>query len=190
MEAIVELKVLNEKAVVPEYHWGSAGFDLCSCSAEPVIIGKNECVEIPTGIAIYLKDPNYCAYIYPRSGLGTAGLILMNSVGVIDSDYQGEIKVFLKNVTTRRGVAGRMVIYPGDRFAQVVIAPVIHASFKVVDKFSETTARGVKGIGSTGKEAHKEQHKLHQQRVNVQFNKELAARRERRPLIPDHHVDC
>jgi len=123
---------------------GSAGVDLRACLDEPVTLAPDETILIGTGIAIHLEDPGFCAMILPRSGLGHRGLVLGNLVGLIDSDYQGELKISIWN----RGQAPQ-TIEPGDRIAQMVITPVIQPTFIEVDDF-ESSARGEGGFGHTG----------------------------------------
>ena len=142
----VELKILN-KNCYPEYATpGSAGVDLKAASiirAIEIYPGDQELIR--TGIAIHIKDPGYAGMIIPRSGLGKRGVVLGNLVGLIDSDYQGEIKVLLWN-------RGNEVVKIEcmDRIAQLVIVPVIQAQFEIVKHF-EQSQRGAGGFGSTGK---------------------------------------
>jgi dUTP pyrophosphatase len=123
---------------------GSAGVDLRACLDEPVTLAPGETILIGTGIAIHLEDPGFCAMILPRSGLGHRGLVLGNLVGLIDSDYQGELKIS----TWNRGQEAQ-TIEPGDRIAQMVITPVIQPTFIEVDDF-ESSSRGEGGFGHTG----------------------------------------
>ena len=123
---------------------GSAGVDLRACIDEPVILAPGETILIGTGIAIHLEDPGFCAMILPRSGLGHRGLVLGNLVGLIDSDYQGELKIS----TWNRGQEPQ-TIEPGDRIAQMVITPVIQPTFIEVDDFESSTS-GEGGFGHTG----------------------------------------
>ena len=142
----VELKILNENCY-PEYATpGSAGIDLKAVSiirAIEIYPGDQELIS--TGIAIHIKDPGYAGMIIPRSGLGKRGVVLGNLVGLIDSDYQGEIKVLLWN----RG-NDIVQIDHMDRIAQLVIVPVVQAQFEIVQEF-EQSQRGAGGFGSTGK---------------------------------------
>ena len=142
----VELKILNENCY-PEYATpGSAGIDLKAASiirAIEIYPGDQELIR--TGIAIHIKDPGYAGMIIPRSGLGKRGVVLGNLVGLIDSDYQGEIKVLLWN----RG-NDIVEIDHMDRIAQLVIVPVVQAQFEIVQEF-EQSQRGTGGFGSTGK---------------------------------------
>ncbi len=126
---------------------GSAGMDLRACCDGPVVLEPGQTELIPTGIAIHLGDPGLAATILPRSGLGHKhGIVLGNLVGLIDSDYQGQIYVSCWN----RGNT-TFTIQPGDRIAQLVVIPVIQASFNVVDEFIESK-RGAGGFGHTGKQ--------------------------------------
>jgi len=142
----VELKIINENCY-PEYATpGSAGVDLKAASiirAIEIYPGDQELIR--TGIAIHIKDPGYAGMIIPRSGLGKRGVVLGNLVGLIDSDYQGEIKVLLWN----RG-NDIVQIDHMDRIAQLVIVPVAQAQFEIVQEF-EKSQRGAGGFGSTGK---------------------------------------
>lgn len=125
---------------------GSAGLDLRACLDEPLTLAPSAWQLVPTGIAIYLRDPGYAALILPRSGLGHKhGIVLGNLVGLIDSDYQGQLMVSAWN---RSGEA--FTLQPMDRLAQLVIVPVVQAQFNVVDEFP-ASERGENGYGSTGK---------------------------------------
>jgi dUTP pyrophosphatase len=126
---------------------GSAGLDLRACLDEPLTLQPNAWQLVPTGMAIHLADPGYAAMILPRSGLGHKhGIVLGNLVGLIDSDYQGQLMVSAWN---RSDVA--FTIQPMERIAQLVIVPVVQATFNVVDGFSSATERGAGGYGSTGR---------------------------------------
>lgn len=145
----IELKFLNKEIIkeLPSYGTeGSAAVDLKACISESVFLNPGECKLIGTGIAINIADPRYAAMILPRSGLGhKKGLVLGNGTGLIDSDYQGELKVSCFNRSQEV-----VEIEPLMRFAQLVIVPVVQATFNVVDEFSEETARAVGGFGHTG----------------------------------------
>ncbi len=145
----IDIKVLDPRMAdqLPAYATpGSAGLDLRACLAEPLTLRANAWQLVPTGIAIYLKDPRYAAMILPRSGLGHKhGIVLGNLVGLIDSDYQGQLMVSAWN---RSDTA--FTIEPMDRIAQLVIVPVLQARFNVVNEFPPS-ARGQDGYGSTGK---------------------------------------
>lgn len=125
---------------------GSAGLDLRACLEAPLLLEPNAWQLVPTGIAIHLRDPGYAALILPRSGLGHKhGIVLGNLVGLIDSDYQGQLMVSAWNRSPQP-----FTIEPMERLAQMVIVPVVQAQFKVVDEFFVTTERGEGGYGSTG----------------------------------------
>lgn len=144
----IELKILDDRlrGAMPAYATpGSAGLDLRACLAEPLTLAPNAWQLVPTGMAVYLKDPGYAAMILPRSGLGHKhGIVLGNLVGLIDSDYQGQLMVSAWNRST---VA--YTLQPMERMAQLVIVPVVQASFTLVDDFAPTQ-RGAGGYGSTG----------------------------------------
>ncbi|MDF7676362.1 dUTP diphosphatase [Neisseriaceae bacterium ESL0693] len=145
----VQIKILNpllNQASLPQYATaGSAGLDLRACIEAPITLKPAETCLLPTGLAIYLADPAFAAMILPRSGLGHKnGIVLGNLVGLIDSDYQGELKVSVWN----RG-QDTFVIEPLMRIAQLVIVPVVQADFKLVDEFAHSE-RGEGGFGSTG----------------------------------------
>ena len=153
MSQKVQLKILNPligtKFPLPQYATaGSAGLDLCACIEVPMTIASGETQLIDTGISIFIQDPGLAATILPRSGLGHKhGIVLGNLVGLIDSDYQGPLKVSCWN---RSDTA--YTVQPGDRIAQLVILPVAQATFDIVTEF-EQTERGDGGFGSTGKSA-------------------------------------
>lgn len=126
---------------------GSAGLDLRACLDAPITLEPNGWQLVGTGIAIHLADPAYAAMILPRSGLGHKhGIVLGNLVGLIDSDYQGELKVSAWNRSQTP-----FVVAPMERLAQLVIVPVVQAHFRVVETFDADTQRGAGGYGSTGK---------------------------------------
>jgi len=145
----IDIKILDPrmKEQLPAYATtGSAGLDLRACIAEPITIEPGTTHLIPTGLAIHLADPGYAAMILPRSGLGHKhGIVLGNLVGLIDSDYQGELMVS----TWNRGSTA-FVLNPMERLAQLVIVPVMQVGFNVVDSF-DSSERGAGGFGSTGK---------------------------------------
>ena len=125
---------------------GSAGIDLRACVAESLILEPGQTELIPTGMAIHIEDPSLAAMILPRSGLGHRyGIVLGNLVGLIDSDYQGELMVSCWN----RGNT-TFTVEPGERIAQLVLVPVVQASLDIVDNFEESD-RGAGGFGHTGK---------------------------------------
>jgi dUTP pyrophosphatase len=126
---------------------GSAGLDLRACIDAPLTLQPGETQLVPTGLAIHLADPGYCALILPRSGLGHKhGIVLGNLVGLIDSDYQGQLMVSAWN---RSGQPFELA--PLERLAQLVVVPVVQATFNLVDAF-ETSQRGDAGFGSTGRQ--------------------------------------
>ena len=143
----VLVKRLSPKAVIPQYATpGSAGMDLHACMDEPITIAPGERVKVPTGLAIALPDPDCAAFLFPRSGLGVGwGVTLPNCVGVVDSDYRGEVIVGLVNLSKES-----YTVQPGDRIAQMVILPVAHANLCVASELPQTQ-RGARGFGSTGK---------------------------------------
>ncbi|MFC0166662.1 dUTP diphosphatase [Pseudoduganella danionis] len=125
---------------------GSAGLDLRACIDAPMVIEPGQTVLIPTGLAIHLADPGYAAVILPRSGMGHKnGIVLGNLVGLIDSDYQGQLMVS----TWNRG-QNAFTLNPMERLAQLVIVPVLQVGFEVVEEFG-ASERGEGGFGSTGK---------------------------------------
>ncbi|MBA4261233.1 MAG: dUTP diphosphatase [Comamonadaceae bacterium] len=145
----IDVKVLDPRLAgqLPAYATGgSAGLDLRACLDEPLTLAPNAWQLVPTGLAIHLADPGYAAMILPRSGLGHKhGIVLGNLVGLIDSDYQGQLMVSAWN---RSDVA--FTIEPMERIAQMVIVPVLQARFNVVDEFAAASERGAGGYGSTG----------------------------------------
>ena len=152
MEKAIQLKILDPRVgdiiPLPTYATpGSAGIDLRVCIDEPLQIAANETVLLPTGIAIYIADPKLAAVILPRSGLGHKhGIVLGNLVGLIDSDYQGELKISCWNRNQEH-----FTINPGDRIAQLVFLPVVRPTLTLVDSFTESS-RGEGGFGSSGRE--------------------------------------
>jgi dUTP pyrophosphatase len=145
----IELKILDERmrSQLPAYATaGSAGLDLRACLESAIEIAPGQTVLVPTGLAIHVADPAYAAIILPRSGLGHKhGIVLGNLVGLIDSDYQGQLMVS----TWNRGSTA-FTLQPMERLAQLVIVPVMQAQFEVVDEF-HASERGAGGFGSTGK---------------------------------------
>ena len=146
----IDVKILDPRMAeqLPTYATpGSAGLDLRACLDAPLELAPNAWQLVPTGIAIYLKDPGYAALILPRSGMGHKhGIVLGNLVGLIDSDYQGQLMVSAWN---RSPTA--FTLQPMDRLAQLVIVPVAQAQFNLVDEFAAASERGEGGYGSTGK---------------------------------------
>jgi dUTP pyrophosphatase len=145
----LDVKILDARMrdFMPAYATtGSAGLDLRACIDEPLVIAPGETKLVPTGLAIHLGDPGYAALILPRSGLGHKhGVVLGNLVGLIDSDYQGQLMISTWN---RGDVA--FTLNPLERLAQMVIVPVVQAQLNIVDEF-DASERGEGGFGSTGK---------------------------------------
>ncbi|WP_199540245.1 dUTP diphosphatase [Paraburkholderia kururiensis] len=145
----LDLKILDARMrdQLPQYATpGSAGLDLRACLDKPLSLEPGQTALVPTGLAIHLADPGYAALILPRSGLGHKhGIVLGNLVGLIDSDYQGELMIS----TWNRGHT-TFTLNPMERLAQLVIVPVVQAQFNIVEEF-ETSERGAGGFGSTGK---------------------------------------
>jgi dUTP pyrophosphatase len=145
----IEVKILDARLreQIPHYATpGSAGLDLRACVDAPVTLEPGDTHLVPSGIAIHLDDPGLAAIVLPRSGLGHKhGIVLGNLVGLIDSDYQGQIFIS----TWNRGKTA-FTIQPMERLAQLVVVPVVQVAFDVVDEF-EASSRGAGGFGSTGK---------------------------------------
>jgi dUTP pyrophosphatase len=145
----IDVKVLDPRMAgqLPAYATsGSAGLDLRACLDAPLTLAPNAWQLVPTGLAIHLADPRYAAMILPRSGLGHKhGIVLGNLVGLIDSDYQGQLMVSAWN---RSDVA--FTIESMERIAQMVIVPVVQARFNLVEEFAAPSERGAGGYGSTG----------------------------------------
>ena len=139
---------VNANTPLPEYKTdGSAGMDVRACIKEKIVVKQGSTVMIPLGFAMYIEDKNIAAIIIPRSGLGSKnGIVLGNLVGLIDSDYQGELMVPLWNRSNKD-----FDIKPGDRIAQMVFIPLVLAEFEIVNSF-EKSERGIKGFGSSGVE--------------------------------------
>ncbi len=146
-QPIVKFKILDDRAQMPAYATsGSAAADLCAVLDAPMEVAPMQRVLVPTGLAMELPSAAYVALIYARSGLSIKhGLCMANGVGVIDSDYRGELKTPLVNLGTQS-----YTIQPGERVAQLCIAPVCTAAFALADTLDETQ-RGAGGFGSTGK---------------------------------------
>ena len=146
----LDVKILDARLrdSLPQYATeGAAGLDLRACIETPLVLQPGEAQLIPSGIAIHLEDAGYAALILPRSGLGHKhGIVLGNLVGLIDSDYQGQIMVSCWN----RG-AQPFTVQPLERVAQMVIVPVVQARLNIVDEFV-ASARGASGFGSTGRQ--------------------------------------
>ena len=147
----VQVKILDSRYhsdwTLPQYATAeSAGMDLRAALEEPLVMQPGECKLIGTGIAMYLQDVTKAAMILPRSGLGHKhGIVLGNLTGLIDADYQGELKISCWNRST-----AEYTVQPGERLAQLIIVPVVHANWVVVDEFAETE-RGDGGFGHTGR---------------------------------------
>ncbi|HEV7815152.1 MAG TPA: dUTP diphosphatase [Janthinobacterium sp.] len=145
----IDIKILDPrmKDQLPAYATpGSAGLDLRACIDAAVTIEPGETLLIPTGLAIHVADPSYAAMILPRSGMGHKnGIVLGNLVGLIDSDYQGQLMV-----STWNRSRNAFTLNPMERLAQLIIVPVLQVAFNVVDEF-DGSERGAGGFGSTGK---------------------------------------
>ncbi len=148
----IDIKILDtrigQQFPLPTYATeGSAGLDLRVCLDESVVLNPGETTLLPTGLAIHIADPSLAAVILPRSGLGHKhGVVLGNLVGLIDSDYQGQLMVSVWN----RGQIS-FTIEPGERIAQMVFVPVVQAEFNIVEDF-ESTERGTGGFGHSGRQ--------------------------------------
>ena len=148
----IETKIMNplmgSSIPLPTYATGgSAAMDLRACLPGPLTVQPGETVMVPSGIAISIHDPGLVALLVPRSGLGIKhGIVLANTIGVIDSDYQGEIGIGIYN---RGGAA--YTIEPGERVCQMMFVPVTQATLEVVEEFSMDSARGAGGFGHTGR---------------------------------------
>lgn len=151
MKQSLQVKILDAKIgdSIPLPHYatdGSAGMDLRACIDEAIVLEPGQTELVPTGIAIHIADPGLAATILPRSGLGHKhGIVLGNLVGLIDSDYQGQLFVSVWN----RG-SDRFVVEPAERIAQLVLLPVVQAEFDIVDEF-DSSDRGEGGFGSSGR---------------------------------------
>lgn len=147
---LIDVKIMDPRMAehLPAYATpGSAGLDLRACLDASLTLAPNAWQLVPTGLAVHLADPAYAAMLLPRSGLGHKhGIVLGNLVGLIDSDYQGQLMVSCWN---RSPTA--FTIEPMERIAQMVIVPVVQAQFRVVDDFAAASERGAGGYGSTGR---------------------------------------
>jgi len=145
----LDIRVLDERIRehLPAYATsGSAGLDIRACIADPITLGPGESALVPSGIAIHVGDPGFAAILIPRSGLGHKhGIVLGNLVGLIDSDYQGQVFVSCWNRSREP-----FVVNPMERIAQMVIVPIAQVELNIVEAFDES-ARGAGGFGSTGK---------------------------------------
>jgi dUTP pyrophosphatase len=146
----IDLKIMDPRMAehLPAYATpGSAGLDLRACLDAPLTLAPNAWQLVPTGLAVHLADPAYAAMLLPRSGLGHKhGIVLGNLVGLIDSDYQGQLMVSCWNRSPTV-----FTIEPMERIAQMVIVPVVQAQFRVVNDFASASERGAGGYGSTGR---------------------------------------
>lgn len=148
----VELKIINPRikeinALPKKGTDGAAGYDIRYIGTETLTLKQGNRVKVPLGFAIHIGDPNVAAVLMPRSGLGSKGLRLANTIGLIDSDYQGEIAAVLE-WDSQKG--DDLNIEPGDRFIQMVFLPIVHTELDEVEEFSKSTQRGEGGYGSTG----------------------------------------
>ena len=145
----IDIKILDARLrdTPPQYSTeGAAGLDLRACIDAPAMLEPAASLLVPSGLAIYLKDPGYAALVLPRSGLGHKhGIVLGNLVGLIDSDYQGQIMVSLWNRSREP-----YTLQPMERIAQLVVVPILQVGLRVVDEFT-ATERGAAGFGSTGR---------------------------------------
>jgi dUTP pyrophosphatase len=158
----VQIKALDQRVTdlyPPQYATpGSAGLDLHAILDSPLTLQPGQVELLETGISVYLANKGYCAMLLPRSGLGHKhGVVLGNLVGLIDSDYQGPLKVSCWN----RGQQN-YVIQPGERIAQMIIVPVVQAQFSWVDEFSAVSQRGQQGFGHTGRVNHHDEETEHE----------------------------
>jgi len=146
----VKLKIINpligDKIPLPKYETkGSAGLDLRACLEQELVVKPGKTEMIPMGFAMHLEDEGLAALVIPRSGLGSKhGIVLGNLVGLIDSDYQGELMVPAWNRSD-----DEFEVKPGDRIAQMIIVPILQANFEIVEDFKKSS-RGTKGFGSSG----------------------------------------
>jgi dUTP pyrophosphatase len=147
----IQLKILDKRLgqqfPLPNYATvGSAGLDLRACLNQPLTLAAGETALIPTGLAIYIQDPTLAAMLLPRSGLGHHhGIVLGNLIGLIDADYQGEVKLSIWNRSSQA-----FTIAVGERIAQMIFVPIVQAEFECVDTFDEST-RSEGGFGHTGR---------------------------------------
>lgn len=151
----LELKILDGRLADWGFpHWGSehaAGLDLFACLQEPLALAPSgPAVLVPAGISIHIGDSGWCGVIAPRSGLGHRGLVLGNTVGVIDADYTGAVMISAWNRNPAGSEGGAITISPGERIAQMVFVRVARPNFAIVEAFSGSSLRGEGGFGSTG----------------------------------------
>lgn len=151
----IQVKILNPKIgqdpnfpIPTQATLGSAGIDLRACIDTPLVIKAGQTHLVGTGLSIYISDPNYAGLILPRSGLGHKhGIVLGNLVGLIDSDYQGELMVSVWNRSQ-----SDFTLNPAERMAQYVIVPIVRPVFEIVSEFDQTSVRGAGGFGHTGRQ--------------------------------------
>lgn len=151
----IQVKILNPKIgqdpnfpLPTQATLGSAGIDLRACIDTPLVIKAGQTHLVGTGLSIYISDPNYAGLILPRSGLGHKhGIVLGNLVGLIDSDYQGELMVSVWNRSQ-----SDFTLNPAERMAQYVVVPIVRPVFEIVSEFDQTSVRGVGGFGHTGRQ--------------------------------------
>lgn len=151
----IQVKILNPKIgqdpnfpIPTQATLGSAGIDLRACIDTPLVIKASQTHLVGTGLSIYISDPNYAGLILPRSGLGHKhGIVLGNLVGLIDSDYQGELMVSVWNRSQ-----SDFTLNPAERMAQYVVVPIVRPVFEIVSEFDQTSVRGVGGFGHTGRQ--------------------------------------
>lgn len=151
----IQVKILNPKIgqdpnfpIPTQATLGSAGIDLRACIDTPLVIKAGQTHLVGTGLSIYIADPNYAGLILPRSGLGHKhGIVLGNLVGLIDSDYQGELMVSVWNRSQ-----SDFTLNPAERMAQYVVVPIVRPVFEIVSEFNQTSERGVGGFGHTGRQ--------------------------------------
>lgn len=151
----IQVKILNPKIgqdpnfpIPTQATLGSAGIDLRACIDTPLVIKASQTHLVGTGLSIYISNPNYAGLILPRSGLGHKhGIVLGNLVGLIDSDYQGELMVSVWNRSQ-----SDFTLNPAERMAQYVVVPIVRPVFEIVSEFDQTSVRGVGGFGHTGRQ--------------------------------------
>lgn len=151
----IQVKILNPKIgqdpnfpLPTQATLGSAGIDLRACIDTPLVIKASQTHLVGTGLSIYISNPNYAGLILPRSGLGHKhGIVLGNLVGLIDSDYQGELMVSVWNRSQ-----SDFTLNPAERMAQYVVVPIVRPVFEIVSEFDQTSVRGVGGFGHTGRQ--------------------------------------
>ena len=147
----VEMRLLDEHLRANPDLWptqatpGAAAYDLRACLDEPLTLAPGQVTALHTGVAVHINDPEICGLIAPRSGLGTKGIVLANIIGIIDSDYMGELLASVWNYSTKAHI-----IQPYERVFQLLFLPVRHPELQIVTEFSNTSIRGQDGFGSTG----------------------------------------